>query len=137
VIDLTVVSAIIDIVSAHVKSGGSDKTAEVVSGLHIPIDTLLPFFSGSGLIVVLFTAYCALLVGIVGQTPGMLVIGLRVVRIDFGRPAFGQVIWRYVAAVLLIWLIVPLSFFSREFVHDRISGTRVIKTERVLARATA
>jgi Zn-dependent protease with chaperone function/uncharacterized RDD family membrane protein YckC len=137
-IDFTVVSAIIDIVSVHAKSGGgSDKTVAVLNQLHIPVNTLLPFLGGSGFVVILFAVYCALLVGIVGQTPGMLVIGLRVVRMDFGRPAFAQVMWRYVAAILLIWLIVPLSFFSREFMHDRISGTRVIKTERVLARATA
>lgn len=79
--------------------------------------------------------YSALLVALVGQTPGMLITGLRVVRKDFTSPSLMQSIWRYLAFMVLWPLIVALSPFSRVYVHDKLSSTRVIKTERVLARA--
>ena len=80
--------------------------------------------------------YSMLLVALVGQTPGMLVAGLRVVRPDFRSPSLGQCVWRYVLAVVLWPIIIVLSPFSPICLHDKWSYTRVIKTERVLARAT-
>ena len=78
--------------------------------------------------------YFALLVSLAGQTPGMMIIGLKVVRTDFSKPGVMQSLWRYFAGLLLCWLVIPLSPFSRLYIHDRLSGTRLIKTERVLAR---
>jgi hypothetical protein len=80
--------------------------------------------------------YSALLIALVGQTPGMLITGLRVVRTDFRSPSAVQSIWRYLLLMFLWPLILVLSPFSRVFVHDKLSQTRVIKTERVLARAS-
>lgn len=80
--------------------------------------------------------YSMLLVALVGQTPGMLVTGLRVVRPDFRAPSAGQCVWRYLLAMVLWPIIVALSPFSSICLHDRWSKTRVIKTERVLARAS-
>ncbi|MHB1551131.1 MAG: hypothetical protein ACYCX6_08075 [Vulcanimicrobiaceae bacterium] len=37
----------------------------------------------------------------------------------------------------LWWLAMLLSPFSRIYVHDALSGTRLIKSERVLARIAA
>jgi hypothetical protein len=82
----------------------------------------------------LMPLYFILLVAIVGQTPGMMISGLRVVRRDFGKPLPWQTIWRYVVATLFFWIIIPLSPFSRVYLHDKLSGTRLIKNERVLAR---
>ncbi len=81
--------------------------------------------------------YFMLLVGVVGQTPGMAIAGLRVVRTDFSRPSPLQTIWRYILAFWLWWLAMLLSPFSRIYVHDALSGTRLIKSERVLARIAA
>ena len=81
--------------------------------------------------------YFGLLVALVGQTPGMMVIGLKVVNTNFGRPGIAQSLWRYVLGLLFSWLIIPLSPFSRVYFHDKFSGTRLIKTERVLARVGA
>lgn len=81
--------------------------------------------------------YFALLVGLAGQTPGMMIIGLRVVTTDFRKPGFLQAIWRYAAGFLFCWIVIPMSPFSRLYLHDRLSRTRLIKTERVLARVTA
>jgi uncharacterized RDD family membrane protein YckC len=68
----------------------------------------------------------------------MLIAGLRVVRTDFGRVGLAQALWRYVLVFLFFWYIIPLVPFGRIFANDKWSGTRLIKTERVLARtATA
>jgi uncharacterized RDD family membrane protein YckC len=80
--------------------------------------------------------YSALLIALVGQTPGMLILGLRVVRTDFRSPSFMQSVWRYLLLMFLWPLIVVLSPLSRVWVHDKLSYTRVIKMERVLARAS-
>ncbi|HEY9179640.1 MAG TPA: RDD family protein [Candidatus Baltobacteraceae bacterium] len=95
--------------------------------------------SGSGLVA--YLAYSALLVALVGQTPGMLVAGLRVVRSDFGRPGFAQALWRYVI-LFFVWWYIALAMLvrprSRVWANDKWSGTRIIKSERMLAReATA
>jgi hypothetical protein len=86
---------------------------------------------------VVLCVYFGLLVGIAGQTPGMMVIGLRVVTTNFQKPSFFQSLWRYAIGLVFSWLIVPLSPFSRVYLHDKWSGTRLIKTERVLARVSA
>ena len=92
----------------------------------------------SGSSTIAYLIYSIVLVGLVGQTPGMLVAGLRVVRSDFGRAGFGQAIWRYVILMFLWWYILLLSPFSRVYANDKWSGTRMIKSERMLAReATA
>jgi Zn-dependent protease with chaperone function len=81
--------------------------------------------------------YFGLLVGLTGQTPGMMVLGLKVVTTAFRKPGVGQSLWRYALGLVLSWIIIPMSPFSRVYLHDKLSGTRVIKTERALARAAA
>ncbi len=79
--------------------------------------------------------YSALLVGLIGQTPGMLIAGLRVVRLDFRSPSFLQSLGRY-ALLAVTWpIVIILSPFSRVCLHDKLSRSRLIKTERVPARA--
>jgi len=80
--------------------------------------------------------YFGVLVGLAGQTPGMMVLGLRVVTTNFGKPTILQSLWRYGLGLVFSWLIIPLSPFSRVYLHDKYSGTRLIKTERVLARVS-
>jgi uncharacterized RDD family membrane protein YckC len=82
--------------------------------------------------------YLALLVAVAGQTFGMTIAGLRVVTPDFKRPTVWRVIWRYVVVFFAWWLIAILSIFWRRILlHDRLSGTRVVKVERALARVAA
>jgi Zn-dependent protease with chaperone function len=84
-----------------------------------------------------FPVYLALLVIVAGQTFGMMIAGLRVVTTDFRRPSIARTIIRYVIAAVLWWLILPLSFvWRRVLLHDRRTATRVVKVERVVARAT-
>ncbi|HKU67078.1 MAG TPA: RDD family protein [Candidatus Baltobacteraceae bacterium] len=134
-LDGVVVFAITSILSHASQSGGAK--GEAFSLNMIPFSPIaVSSISSAG--VFAFLVYCALLVTLVGQTPGMLIAGLRVVRSDFGRVGFGQAIWRYVLLLVLFWYIAPLSPFSRVYANDKWSGTRLIKTERVLARtATA
>jgi uncharacterized RDD family membrane protein YckC/Zn-dependent protease with chaperone function len=131
-LDGVVVAAITSILSHGAETGEKAATLNMIPFTTIAVSAI----SSAG--VFAFLAYCALLVGLVGQTPGMLIAGLRVVRSDFGRAGLGQAIWRYVLLLLFFWYIIPLSPLSRVYANDKWSGTRLIKTERVLARtATA
>jgi len=82
--------------------------------------------------------YLSVLVGLVGQSFGMMITGLRVVTIDFRPPGIWRSIWRYaVASVLWPYILAISPFMRKVMLHDRLSGTRLITSERVLARAAA
>jgi hypothetical protein len=84
-----------------------------------------------------YPVYLTLLVIFAGQTFGMMITGLRVVTTDFRKPSVGRTIWRYAIVFLVWWLIVALSFFWRRILlHDRLTKTRVVKVERVVARSS-
>lgn len=84
-----------------------------------------------------FPVYLAALVIVAGQTFGMMIAGLRVVTIDFGKPGIWRTIFRYLIVALLWWLVIPLSFIWRRILlHDRWTKTRLVKVERVVARIT-
>jgi uncharacterized RDD family membrane protein YckC len=86
--------------------------------------------------LVLTGLYLFLLVGTAGQTFGMMIAGLRVVRTDFKAPGLGRALWRYLIAWLLWPFILCLApFMSKLMLHDRWSGTRLIRAERIMARA--
>jgi uncharacterized RDD family membrane protein YckC len=86
---------------------------------------------------IFFTAlYLWLLVGIAGQSFGMMITGLRVVTTDFRSPGLLRSLWRYLIVFFLWWLILLWAPFSRRIMlHDRWSGTRLIRAERIMARA--
>jgi uncharacterized RDD family membrane protein YckC len=82
-----------------------------------------------------FPVYLALLVIVAGQTFGMMIAGLRVVTVDFRKPGVFRTIARYLIVGFLWWLIVGLSLIWRRILlHDRWTGTRLVKVERVVAR---
>ncbi len=84
-----------------------------------------------------FPGYIAVLIGVAGQTFGMMISGLRVMTVDFRRPTIGRVIWRSVIVFFAWWAIAAASLIWRRILlHDRLSKTRVVKVERMLARAT-
>ncbi|HZY97937.1 MAG TPA: RDD family protein [Candidatus Baltobacteraceae bacterium] len=84
-----------------------------------------------------FPVYLALLVAVAGQTFGMMITGLRVVTTDFRRPGIMRTIGRYLIVGFIWWIIVPVSLFKRRvLLHDRWTKTRLVKVERVVARAT-
>jgi hypothetical protein len=80
--------------------------------------------------------YLAILVAVAGQTFGMMITGLRVVTVDFRRPGVARTILRYAIEGLLFLPIMAMSLIWRRILlHDRLTGTRVVKVERILARA--
>jgi Zn-dependent protease with chaperone function len=79
--------------------------------------------------------YLAILVAVAGQSFGMMICGLRVVTVDFRRPGIWRTIGRYAIEGPLFPLVILLSFiWRRVLLHDRLTGTRVVKVERILAR---
>ncbi len=79
--------------------------------------------------------YLAVLVGIAGQSFGMMICGLRVVTVDFRRPGIWRTIGRYAIEGPLVALVILLSLiWRRVLLHDKLTGTRVVKVERILAR---
>ncbi len=79
--------------------------------------------------------YLAVLVAIAGQSFGMMICGLRVVTVDFRRPGIWRTIGRYAIEGPLFLLIILLSLiWRRVLLHDKLTGTRVVKVERILAR---
>jgi uncharacterized RDD family membrane protein YckC len=85
---------------------------------------------------IFFTAlYLWLLVGVAGQSFGMMITGLRVVTTDFRSPGLLRSFWRYLIVFFLWWLVLLWAPFSRRIMlHDRWSGTRLIRAERIMAR---
>ncbi len=87
--------------------------------------------------VYLTAIYLWLLVGVAGQSFGMMITGLRVVTTDFGQPGLLRSFWRYLIVMFLWWLVLLWAPFSRRIMlHDRWSGTRLIRAERIMARAS-
>jgi Zn-dependent protease with chaperone function/uncharacterized RDD family membrane protein YckC len=72
--------------------------------------------------------YAAGLVAIAGRTIGMMVLDLRVVRLDHGRVGIAHSVWRYFLALCSTLIVVPVLFglFRRVQLHDRWSKSRLI-----------
>jgi hypothetical protein len=86
-------------------------------------------------ILLLLPLYLTILVAVSGQTFGMMISGLRVVTVDFRRPGVWRTIARYAIEAVLFPVIVLLSlFWQRVLLHDKLTKTRVVKVERILAR---
>jgi uncharacterized RDD family membrane protein YckC len=73
-----------------------------------------------------YVVECVVLLSLTGQTAGMRLTGLRVVRLD-GRPA-GPV--AALVRTLLTLLLVPLLLYDRDLrgLHDRAVGVAVVRT---------
>ncbi|MGH7635227.1 MAG: M48 family metalloprotease, partial [Gemmatimonadaceae bacterium] len=81
-----------------------------------------------------FLLYSIVLVAVVGQTFGMMIVSVRVTNMQFARPGFLQIVWRYVIAFPLFLLSLLWPVFWRVELHDRASGTRLVGLERMLQR---
>jgi len=102
-----------------------------------PFDTLGPALARAGwaiLVSTLFSlTYSAWFIGALGATPGLMALGLKVVRPDGSRIGYGRAVARYFAAMLggmilgIGYLFVAFDSEKRAL-HDMICDTRVIKT---------
>jgi Zn-dependent protease with chaperone function/uncharacterized RDD family membrane protein YckC len=95
------------------------------------LNTHMPMLQSALPDAVGFTAvflYAALLVGLVGRTFGMMVLGLRVVRPDYRRVGAGRALWRYFVVFCSLVTVLPmLGFLWRPALQDRFTGTRVVR----------
>lgn len=75
---------------------------------------------------VVFLVEYAVLIAFGGQSAGMRVVGLRVVRVSRAAP----VGWWVVPRTLLVALLIPVLFTDRHGrgLHDRASDTAVVRT---------
>jgi uncharacterized RDD family membrane protein YckC len=86
----------------------------------------------TGLLLLLYVSgYYVLFWTLAGQTPGKLLLGLRIVTIDGGQISFSQALRRF-AGYLLSAIFLWLGFFwilidnRRQGWHDKVAGTVVI-----------
>ena len=82
-----------------------------------------------------FLVYNFVLVAIVGQTFGMMIFAIKVTTEDFRRPPLVLALWRYIIATPLAVCSYIFTPLARIQLHDRFSGTRVVRIERALQRA--
>ena len=92
-------------------------------------ETLLAITPGQSLLfgygIVL--AYYTLFEGLWGRTPGKMLMGTRVVDRRGRAPTFGRVLARSLARLVPME---ALTFLGRVGLHDRVSGTQVVRTRR-------
>ena len=74
----------------------------------------------------LFAAYTTVCVAVAGRTPGHAAAGLRVARLDGGRPGVDAAVIRTV----LLCLVIPPAVYNVDGrgLHDRATGTIVLRT---------
>lgn len=137
-LDWIIVSAIVSSgTGLKVDSGAKHATTSAMSAMsfqqfgldwlttHIPLlQSTIP--DAVGFVAVFL--YAAVLVGLVGRTFGMMVLGLRVVRPDYRRVSAGRAVWRYAIALFSLAMVLPtIGFLWRPALQDRISDTRVVR----------
>ena len=89
-------------------------------------------FGGNGILSLAMSVYVILLVGLVGQTFGMMVADLRVVGANRDRIGIGRAIGRYISLVGSLFAIVGwFSIFRRVQPYEKWSGTRLISGSAV------
>ena len=97
-----------------------------IPAAHTNIDIVPLQHAGSDILGwVIFFVYVVLLVGIAGQTFGMMILGLRVVRQNMEPVGLGRALWRYAVFVLTL----PYSIFrifGRIQPFEKWSGTRLV-----------
>ncbi|MEW5934967.1 MAG: RDD family protein [Bacillota bacterium] len=83
---------------------------------------------------VLFSpAYSVLFTGLVGQTPGKMAVGIRVVLADGRVPGVGRAFLREVVGKFLSGLVLCVGYLwmlwdaERQCWHDKLAGTRVVR----------
>jgi uncharacterized RDD family membrane protein YckC len=102
-----------------------------------PFETLGPAMARAGWAILASTlvsvTYSAWFIGALGATPGLMALGLKVVRPDGSPIGYGRAVGRYFAAMLggmilgIGYLLVAFDAEKRAL-HDMICDTRVIQT---------
>ncbi len=129
-IDVTILSVIFDAVNVTVgtPAGNAHPIGHSLT-LHyavLQLSNLQSFVRSNAWLW--YYPYAAGLVAIAGRTIGMMVLDLRVIRLDRRRLGIAQSIWRYVVALVSTVVVIPvvLGLFRRVQLHDRFSGSRLV-----------
>ncbi|GAC1407714.1 MAG: hypothetical protein NVSMB64_14870 [Candidatus Velthaea sp.] len=95
--------------------------ADVANHVLLPNDTNVSLFA--------LLAYCVVLIGLSGQTCGMMILDLRVVSATYRKIGFGGAILRYLMQVVsyLIWPVGWFRFWGRVQPYEKWSRTRIIQ----------
>lgn len=96
--------------------------------------SILPVDSNVSLLALF--VYCVVLVGIAGQTCGMMIFDLRVVNVRFGKIGIGGAVRRYVMHVVS-YVLVPIGWFrfwGRVQPYEKWSRTRIVEGAQLAAR---
>jgi uncharacterized RDD family membrane protein YckC len=79
---------------------------------------------------IVFVAYCAASWVLIGRTPGMFLLGVRVVRPDGHSPRTGRSVVRalayWISGILMLGFIWIMFDKRRQGFHDKIAGTFVV-----------
>ena len=92
------------------------------------ISCILPFFA--------YWLYYWLFTGLKGQTPGKMVVGLKVINAQGDRPGLGCAALREVLGRVISIIVLCLGFLwiafdnSKQGWHDKIAGTYVVRAEK-------
>ena len=102
-----------------------------------PLEALGPAFARAGWAILASSlvsmTYSTWFVGALGATPGLMALGLKIVRPDGSAVGYGRALGRYFATILST-LIFGIGYLMVAFdsekraLHDMICDTRVIKT---------
>lgn len=124
-------SGLVDLICVVLCTGIFILAADYFSGI-IVLDSI-SFIYFSVLFLLTYFVYSIFFLASSSQTIGMMITDLRVVRMDTGRPTLGQLLSRcccYLASLFGLGIGLLWSLVSHEnlCLHDRISGTQVIRT---------
>lgn len=127
-------------------------TVLVVGALALALEGFFPgrIFAGVRTAITIGTAafsavfaigYLVVCWALFGQTPGMMLLGLRIVRTSGRKMTFGHALLRYIGCLLsalplflgFLWILVDAR---RQGWHDKLSGTCVIYLPNRSARET-
>jgi uncharacterized RDD family membrane protein YckC len=123
-------SGLTDLLIVILCAGSFIIAADVFSGIE-KFDTVSSIYYGMLLLAIYFV-YSVFFLGTANQTIGMMITELRVVGREGRRPSAGQIFGRcaaYLLSLLLLGTGLLWGCLSRESrcLHDRLSGTRVVR----------
>ena len=118
------------IASTIVVAGASAVTGVLANVLNVRIDLPADHALAYATLPVVFIAYCAFFWAMLGRTPGMALLGIRVVRHDGTPPGVVRSIVRALcytlSAILLLGFAWSVVDRRRQGFHDKIARTFVV-----------
>ncbi|MDA1215598.1 MAG: RDD family protein [Chloroflexi bacterium] len=90
----------------------------------------------SSLVWILSVAYAVLFIGLRGQTPGKMALGLQVIKPGYDVPGIGTALMREVVGKIVSTITLLIGFIwvafdpQKQGFHDKIAGTYVVRVVR-------